>query len=455
MYNNIIFDTFAYMKLCPIKHSLLVLLLEVIFCLPLYATNAVSSVDVHQDGNNIVITYQLAEQADITVSVSTNGGATYSSIKSVTGDVGPSVSAGAKSVVWNVLADYEKFCFDNVCFKVEGCPGFVDLGLPSGTRWAKKNEGGDEAFYTYDVAISKFGDNLPTRQQYDELIEQCTWTWTGKGYKVVGPNGNSIYLPAAGFRYCNGVVNYVGSNGYYWSSTANGSVYPYFLYFYSDKVYIYFNYLNSGRSVRLVMKTEVKQVEEIVDSRAYVDLGLSVKWATCNVGANSPEEYGDYFAWGETKPKDSYKWSTYKWCNGSKDKLTKYCKESYYGRVDNKTVLDLVDDAAHVNLGGAWRMPTKEEIRELKDNCTWTWTTQNGVNGYLVTSKKNDNSIFLPAAGYRSGSDLEYAGSYGRYWSSSLDTDHSDAYRLYFGSYNVDWFYYSRDFGQSVRPVLP
>ena len=158
------------------------------------------------------------------------------------------------------------------------------------------------------------------------------------------------------------------------------------------------------------MKTEVKQVEEIVDSRAYVDLGLSVKWATCNVGANSPEEYGDYFAWGETKPKDSYKWSTYKWCNGSKDKLTKYCKESYYGRVDNKTVLDLVDDAAHVNLGGAWRMPTKEEIRELKDNCTWTWTTQNGVNGYLVTSKKNDNSIFLPAAGYRSGSDLEYAG---------------------------------------------
>lgn len=189
----------------------------------------------------------------------------------------------------------------------------------------------------------------------------------------------------------------------------------------------------------------------------YVDLGLSVKWATCNVGANSSEEYGDYFAWGETKPKDYYDWSTYKWCNGNYDNLTKYCTDSDYGTVDNKTVLDLADDAAHANWGGAWRMPTLEEQKELINYCTWTWTTQNGVKGYLVTSKKNGNSIFLPAAGFRSDSDLYSAGSYGYYWSSSLSTyDLSFACILDFNSSHVDWRYGSgRYSGQSVRPVLP
>ena len=188
----------------------------------------------------------------------------------------------------------------------------------------------------------------------------------------------------------------------------------------------------------------------------YVDLGLSVKWATCNVGANSPDEYGDYFAWGETKPKDYYDWSTYKWCNGFYGNLTKYCTDSNYGKVDNKTVLDLEDDAAHANWGGAWRMPTLEEQQELLNNCTWTWTTQKGVNGYLVTSKKNGNSIFLPAAGYRNISDLYFAGSGGDYWSSSLSTDVSyHAYYLLFGSSDVGWSVSGRPDGQSVRPVLP
>ena len=188
----------------------------------------------------------------------------------------------------------------------------------------------------------------------------------------------------------------------------------------------------------------------------YVDLGLSVKWATCNVGANAPEEYGDYFAWGETQPKTTYDWSTYKWCNGSYDTQTKYCTDSYYGTVDNKTQLELSDDAARANWGGSWRMPTTEEQQELINNCTWTWTTQNGVNGYKVTSKKNGNSIFLPAAGYRSGSSLYYAGSYGNYWSSSLYTDGpNSAYGLYFDSDGVGWYNGNRYCGQSVRPVCP
>ena len=171
----------------------------------------------------------------------------------------------------------------------------------------------------------------------------------------------------------------------------------------------------------------------------YVDLGLSVKWATCNVGASKPEEYGDYFAWGETQPKSTYNWSTYKYCNGSYNTLTKYNNSSSYGTVDNKTQLELSDDAARANWGGSWRMPTRAEQGELRENCTWTWTTQNGVNGYKVTSKKNGNSIFLPAAGYRDVSSLSNAGSYGDYWSSSLFSGSpSRAYDLDFYSDIVD-----------------
>ncbi|MBO4986172.1 MAG: hypothetical protein J6C57_04185 [Paludibacteraceae bacterium] len=189
----------------------------------------------------------------------------------------------------------------------------------------------------------------------------------------------------------------------------------------------------------------------------WVDLGLSVKWATCNVGASSPEDYGDYFAWGETEPKEVYAWSNYKYCNGSYDSLTKYNKNSSCGTiVDNKTQLDLTDDAARANWGGSWRMPTDAELTELRNNCTWTWTSQNGVNGYKVTSKSNGNSIFLPAAGYRGGSSLVYAGSYGSYWSSSLSTDSpNDAWNVYFDSGNVGRGSDYRGGGQSVRPVCP
>ena len=189
----------------------------------------------------------------------------------------------------------------------------------------------------------------------------------------------------------------------------------------------------------------------------WVDLGLpsGTKWATCNVGASKPEEYGNYYAWGETTTKSTYNWSTYKWCNGSKTTLTKYNTSSSYGTVDNKTVLELADDAARANWGGAWRMPTDAEWTELRENCTWTWITKNGVNGYEVKSKINGNSIFLPAAGYRYNDDLNGAGYYGDYWSSSLRTDYPrDAWDVHFSSGNVGRSCYYRCGGQSVRPVF-
>ena len=183
-------------------------------------------------------------------------------------------------------------------------------------------------------------------------------------------------------------------------------------------------------------------------------MGLSVKWATCNVGASKPEEYGDYFAWGETLPKDYYDWSTYKWCNGSYYTQTKYCTNSNYGTVDNKTTLELSDDAARANWGGSWRMPTDAEITELREQCTWRWTCQNGVNGYEVTSKKNGKSIFLPAAGYLLDDALDYAGSRGSYYSTSLNTDEpNDAYGLYIDSGSVYRYSHHRWHGLPVRPV--
>ena len=187
-----------------------------------------------------------------------------------------------------------------------------------------------------------------------------------------------------------------------------------------------------------------------------VDLGLpsGTLWADRNVGADAPEAYGDYFAWGETEPKSYYYWDSYKWCNGTDYTQTKYCTYSSYGTVDNKTVLDLEDDAAYVNMGADWRMPTLTEQRELLDNCTWEWTTQNGVKGYKVTGK-NGNSLFLPAAGYRYGSSLRNAGSRGDYWSSSLyESNPSSAYELGFYSDYYRWYYGNRFYGQSVRAVV-
>ena len=201
--------------------------------------------------------------------------------------------------------------------------------------------------------------------------------------------------------------------------------------------------------------TENSCTSNTENGHEYVDLGLpsGIKWATCNVGANSPEDYGYHFAWGETSPKDEYTEDAYKYSNGNGD-MTKYCTDSYYGKVDNKTTLELVDDAAHVNWGGKWRMPTTAEQDELRNNCTWTSTTQNGVKGYKVTSKKNGNSIFLPAAGYRNNDYLSSAGDNGNYWSSSLDSGSSGrAYDLRFNSGFVYWSLSSRSLGHSVRPV--
>ena len=170
----------------------------------------------------------------------------------------------------------------------------------------------------------------------------------------------------------------------------------------------------------------------------WVDLGLSVKWATCNVGASVPGAYGNYYVWGETKTKSSY----------DSDNCASYGKS--WGDIGGNSSRD----AARANWGGNWRLPTKSELEELKNNCTWTWTTQNGHNGYKVTGPSGQ-SIFLPAAGSRLGDTLYSEGGYGNYWGSPPnESDDYGTYTLCFDEGYQDVYWYDRGFGLSVRPVL-
>ncbi len=201
-----------------------------------------------------------------------------------------------------------------------------------------------------------------------------------------------------------------------------------------------------------------------------VDMGLSVKWASFNLGASAPEEFGDYYAWGEVVPKDRYHWVTYKWCEGTGNSLTKYNSESDYGIVDNKYILDSEDDAANYVLRGDWRIPSTKEWDELinPNNCDWTWTTQNDVNGYLVTSKRTDNSIFIPVAGLKSN-DTFYPcnNSFTYYWLNELINPNDSKWsknawshysdRASAGNFRqdrIDSYCNDRYSGLPIRPIL-
>ena len=432
---------------------------------------------------------------------------------------------------------------------------YVDLGLPSGTLWATCNVGANKPeeygdyfawgeteskstyndltykwfayeiigtnrrFYatkyctneTYgivdnkttlelsdDAAHANWGGNwrMPTAIEQNELYSECTSNWTThngvNGYKFVGSNGNSIFLPAAG--YCSSIdeIQKLGEEGQYWSSSLDTAMSKFAYLFCCDSNSIRYKSVGwrvKGESIRPVCRQNSISQREMyiwqnggkttfvvadVDSVTFtkdekvtppttgtengyewVDLGLSVKWATCNVGATKPEEYGDYFAWGETQPKTKYTWDNYKWYNGSGG-VTKYNNNDMYGPVDNKTTLSPSDDAAFANWGGYWRMPTSLELTDLINNCNWVWTTKKGVNGYRITSNVNGNSIFLPAAGYYTNDSLYAAGLFGSYFSSSLGAESPmNAYYIWLHSGSVVHMEVNRTGGKSVRPVCP
>ena len=213
------------------------------------------------------------------------------------------------------------------------------------------------------------------------------------------------------------------------------------------------------------------------NGREYVDLGLSVKWATMNVGASTTYGNGKCYAWGETAGKDEYMLNGYQLCNGTSNTMNRYCTDSDYGVVDNKTVLSEADDAASVIWGGRWRMPSNEEFEELLSNCYCVHTTDyNGsyVDGYIIYKVKSDLDrgvvdtkkssetytladahIFLPASGFEK--NMPYgAGVRGYYWTSSLYADAPDnAYNIYFYPGEIYMSYFSRFCGLPIRAVCP
>ena len=494
--------------------------------------------------------------------------------------------------------------WENITSGVADGHEWVDLGLPSGTKWANMNVGANKPedygdYYAwgetwpksrYNWATYKWCDNedgtsftkynksqnfgivdnktilelsddaananwagnwrLPTDVEASELFnaEYCSWSMVIQngvtGYKVISKiNGNSIFLPFAGFydhNYdINSAIQYEGSAGHYMTCMLGASV-PVFTEVFTVSTDGEFveggvSTRSTGNSVRPVLPKEtyytvsfdanggegsmpamkIEHGTNVVlptntftkdyatfvrwsttadgtggwyDDQAilnpntditlyaqwenattgvengyeWVDLGLpsGTKWATMNVGANSPEEYGDYFAWGETELKSIYNWETYKWCDGNHNSLTKYCANSDYGVVDNKNVLEFEDDVASVAFGGEWRIPTIAECEQLLDenNCLWTWTTQNNVKGFHVTSKINGNTIFLPAAGFCS-SEVNGIGNFGAYCVNSIAYAgqvqiSSNCYYLRFHSNAKGLDNQGRCVGICIRPVL-
>ena len=454
-------------------------------------------------------------------------------------------------------------------------PHAVDLGLPSGTKWACCNvdaptpegyggyfawgETGVKLVYdwstytfcngtesccqdiganigrtTYDVAHEKWGGfwQMPSSAQFQELLDNCSSEWTTVngvyGRKFTGKNGCSIFFPSAGFHEGANLslsVNY----GIYWSGTkvSDDNSRAKYLQFSASTTYLIDNPRYAGFPVRPVnvvtldlsessvsltkgntttvevttgsgnytvsssdvgiaavaisgnkviiigmekgsatitvtdtetgisseIEVEVKGAEQPSSYRTcpddhhphLIDLGLpsGTKWACCNVGADAPESYGGYYAWGETTEKDVYDWNTYTYCDGSYNT----CHDL------GSDIAGTQYDVAHVQWGGSWVMPSKEQQDELRANCTYTWTTKNGINGGQFTGP-NGGIIFLPAAGYRWSESLDNAGSSGDYWSSTqYPSDSSYAYNLDFYSGYVYWGLSNRDYGFTVRPV--
>ena len=371
---------------------------------------------------------------------------------------------------------------------------YVDLGLPSGTLWCAKNEGGDHARYTYDEAISNFGSKLPTKEQLRELNYQCTWTWTGSGYKVVGPNGNSIYLPAAGYRDCYGHVFDVGSGGSFWSSTPYGLDKAYLLDFYSYIVDVGAYYRCRGRSVRLVQVSENPSnptTGSIVAKPFSVSATNTVTFSPGNLqyhpannewrfapnqtdyigddNANISSTYNgwiDLFGWGTgnnptSKRADYYNdyqtfvdWGVNKIGNDAPNTWRTLTTQEWKYLLNERPNADKLYDVAKVNgviglilLPDSWTCPSGVTFNSGKYYQTF--------RGPQWAKLEASGAVFLPAAGDRNCDGNVYdVGSNGNYWLSTPN-GFDRAYYLDFYSYSdiVSMSYIKRCFGRSVRLV--
>ena len=374
----------------------------------------------------------------------------------------------------------------------------VDLGLPSGTLWAAGNIGAEQPWETgkyfawgetigytednvssgkrsfnsagytasiisgdltleQDAARANLGGNwqMPTTDYYQELIDNCIYSLYSN-YRGMGVtcavfksmvNGNELVIPCTG--YYNGITKLSDGYTYCWSSSWSSSSV-------ANKGYGSYNFtVNStsnryyGMNIRAIVPgTRIPgSVTGTENNYKYVDLGLpsGLKWATCNVGANSPEEYGLYFAWGETTG----------YTNKQVTSGVRAFDSASYKASAISTDITLEQDAVRANLGGNWRMPTKDDYQELFDNCNVTWVSnykEKGVAGRLFISNINGNMLFLPAAGTGNNSSVNNIGSNGYYWSTSWYSS-TNAYQLHFTCGDQSISYYRRYYGRPVRGV--
>lgn len=313
--------------------------------------------------------------------------------------------------------------------------------------WNTKADGSGFAYQNRQSIASH--NNLTLYAQWEKTVEYITISFIANG-------GSGTMQPLSvekGTTVALSNVTFTRSGYTFksWNTSSDGSGFT------------YINKQTLTPNVSLTLYAQWEKTTGTANGHEWVDLGLpsGTKWATTNVGASTPEGYGNYYAWGETSTKSSYTWSNYKWCRGTYNTLTKY---GYlynfvgtivdYGVIDNKKVLELSDDAARANWGGSWRMPTVEQLEELGNGsyCLWTKTTLNGVDGYVITSKVNGNSIFLPAAGSK-GDDLAGLTSDNcYYWSCNIANNYPSRAYVYSGHriYTPERF-----MGASIRPVLP
>ncbi len=281
----------------------------------------------------------------------------------------------------------------------------------------------------YDIAHMQWGDGwrLPTLDEFRELCSKCSTKWNGSGYTFVGPNGNSLVLPAG---HMDGATLKVQS--IYWSGTLSDVS--------DEEAYVMLGEkysLDYRNSRKRNMVLSVRPVKDKRPTRPEaIDLGLSVKWADYNVGATKPTEYGGLYGWADPTGKNT---STNNSLYPNSSPPLDICNTEY--------------DIAHIQWGGDWRMPSRTELDELKRLCTWQWTGRNGINGYLVTGA-NGNSIFLPAAGTREGLEYESIGQACYYWSGTLCDEYPSNANLFVAGTNVGvWLGQRRCVGASIRPV--
>lgn len=320
------------------------------------------------------------------------------------------------------------FTLDAYSWKETYRTGFLNLEKKWKCMEIGSNISGDR-LYDAVAFMWRAGWRMPTKEEWQELIDKCMWfLMTDKGYEgwaVVGPNGNSIFLPISKENRCywsaNGIVN---TNEAYVCGVPGPGV---------KRFCIYNAERFSGHRVRPVINKQSIVREEKVSNPAslansingheWVDLGLSVKWATCNVGASSPSDYGNYYAWGETATKSKYTEENYEFY----DKNTKKMKEINGGNICGATY-----DVAHLKWKGSWRMPTKKEWRELKEKCTWE--LQN--DGFRIKGK-NGASIFIPSSKNHTIS----------YWCGTLFDEKENDPMLKMSDYLL------RYQGRAIRPV--